>query len=335
MEVNDFYSSNTYIYLPTRSNPKVILSIDNSSISENAFKLYNPFSKKAKLFKSAMNILYTKFNFFTKLILSEEKNQSEFIDYLEKKLNTKLIVSIYLATLKDKIVLQLQDKKSSIIGYLKFPLNDIGLKHIQNEIDALEILSKKNIVDSTILVDKYQGNPFILLKEIDGSIGIVERSNLDIILNKLKRTQSYLLSNHPRIIEVKERLRKHNLNSYIAIINNIKKISSYQYQLVYEHGDFTPWNIVKTKKEFIAFDYEYFLKDGLEYLDLIKYYYQVGKLLNSLNNNELISFIKENITIQEIEFLLKIFLIKEILKNTEESEDFSFEKNILELLEKK
>lgn len=330
-----FYSNNRYVYLPNKKNPKVVLSIDNSTISKNAFKLYNPFSKKAILFKRVMNILYTKFNFFTKFILSEKRNQSEFIDYLEKKLNTKLIVSIYFATLKDKVVLQLQDKNAKIIGYLKFPLNNIGLKHIQNEINAIEILSKKDIVDSAILVDKYEDYPFIILKEIDGSIGIVERDNLDIILNKLERDQTYLLSVHPRVIELKERLTKHDFDKYIKIISNIQETSSSEYKLVYEHGDFTPWNIVKTNTDFIAFDYEYFLKDGLEYLDLIKYYYQVGKLLNNLNNYELISFIKEKINIKEIELLLKIFLIKEILRNEEENEESLFEKNILELLEKK
>ena len=70
-------------------------------------------------------------------------------------------------------------------------------------------------------------------------------------------------------------------------------------------------------------------------MDLIKYYYQVGKLLNNLNNHELISFIKKEININEIELLLKIFLIKEILRDTEENESFSYEENILELLEKK
>ena len=331
----NFYSNNSYIYLPSKSNPKVAIAIDNYKYAKNAFKLYNPFSKNAKLFKKVMNILYTKFNFFTKIILSEKKNQSEFIDYLENKLNTKLIVSIYFATLKDKVVLQLQDKDAKIIAYLKFPLNDIGLKHIQNEIDAVEILSKEDIVDSAILVDMYQGNPFIVLKEIDGDIGIVEKYNLDIILNKLKRNQTFLLTAHPRIIELKEKLNKYNLDSYVEIINNIETTSSYQYELVYEHGDFTPWNIVESNKKFIAFDYEYFIEDGLEYLDLIKYYYQIGKLLNTLKNDQLISFIKEEINIKEIELLFKIFLIKEILKNTEENESFSFEENILKLLEKK
>lgn len=331
----NFYSNNRYIYLSSKKNPKVAISIDNYKFSRNGFKLYNPFSKNAKLFKKVMSILYTRFNFITKFILSEKKQQSEFIDYLEKKLNSKLIVSIYFATIKDKVVLQLQNEDSKIIGYLKFPLNDIGLKHIQNEIDAVEILSKKNIVDSAILIDEYEGKPFILLKEIDGKIGIVKKSNLDIILNKLKRRQTSLLAEHPRIIELKERLNKNHCNKYIKIINDIQKTSSTQYQLVYEHGDFTPWNIVERNKEFIAFDYEYFLEDGLEYLDLIKYYYQVGKLLNKLNDDELIFFIKEVININEIELLLKIFLIKEILKNTEENEDFSYEENILKLLEKK
>ena len=51
MNATDFLSSNSYIYLPTSKNPKVALVVDNSALAQNAFKLYNPFSQKAKLFK--------------------------------------------------------------------------------------------------------------------------------------------------------------------------------------------------------------------------------------------------------------------------------------------
>ena len=43
----EFFSLNSYIYLPTKQNPKVALVVDNSDLANNAFKLYNPFSFKA------------------------------------------------------------------------------------------------------------------------------------------------------------------------------------------------------------------------------------------------------------------------------------------------
>ena len=50
---NNFFSSNQYLFLPTKRNPKVALVIDDVNLIDNAFKLYNPFSKKAKIFSFA------------------------------------------------------------------------------------------------------------------------------------------------------------------------------------------------------------------------------------------------------------------------------------------
>ena len=331
----NFFSSNKYIFLPSKKNPKVALVVDSSSYSKNSFKLYNPFSKKAKLFKSVAYILFTKLNTIFNLIGNKEEESSKFIKYLEKKLNSKIISSVYFATLKDKVVLQLQTPESKIIGYLKFPLNKIGLSHINNEIEAMDILSKEGIIKAALFVDTYENNPFLLIEEINGQIDLVEKNNLVTILNNFNRNEFYLLNAHPRIKQLKLDLERNKLNQYLTILIDIERNTKIEYQLVYEHGDFTPWNIVKVGNDFIPFDFEYFVKDGLEYLDLIKYFYQIGKLLNQLNNEDLILFIKQEVNIQEIEELLKIFLIKEILKNIIENEDYLFDENILNLLEKK
>lgn len=330
-----FFSSNKYIFLPSKNNPKVALVVDSFSYCENSFKLYNPFSKKAKLFKSITYFLFTKLNIVFNLFGNKEEESSNFIKYIEKKLNSKIISSIYFATLKDKVVLQLQTRENKIIGYLKFPLNEIGLSHINNEIDAMKILSKEGIIKPALLVDNYENTPFLLIEEIDGQIDLVEKNNLDAILNTFNRNEFFSITSHPRIKQLKLDLEKNKLDQYLNILTNIKNNTKLKYQLVYEHGDFTPWNIVKVGNDFIPFDFEYFVKDGLEYLDLIKYFYQIGKLLNQLNNEDLILFIKQEVNIQEIEELFKIFLIKEILKNIIENEDYLFDENILNLLEKK
>ena len=107
-----------------------------------------------------------------------------------------------------------------------------------------------------------------------------------------------------------------------------------QYALVYEHGDFTPWNIVNVDKNYIPFDFEHFVEDGLEYFDLIKYYYQIGRLLEDMKAKELTAYIFKQINVKEIRELLQLFLIKEIVRNKEESETCSFEENMLILMKK-
>jgi len=334
MNDTDFFSSNYYIYLPTKKYPKVALTIDNPQLSINAFKLYNPFSKKAKFLKQLTSILFKNLH-VSSFLFGDKKEKSRFINYLEEELNCTLIISIYFATAKDKVVLQLQSNDAKIIGYLKYPLNDIGLKHIKNEIKAFDILSKKKIIEPCMLCKKYESRDFLLLKELDGDIGIVDRDSINIILKRFERDESYKLSNHPRMEELKKSLLENKMLDYLAKVDKICKNSIVKYKLVYEHGDFTPWNIVKVKNDYIPFDFEYFIEDGLEYFDLIKYYYQIGRLLYAKDNKDLIKYIQKEINILSILELLQIYLIKEVIQGKEENKSMTFELTILQILETK
>ena len=334
MNDTSFFSSNKYIFLPTKNNPKVALVVNNSSLAKNAFKLYNPFSSKAKRFKNVMEFCFVGLNIIFKPFLSVKKEKSDFIKYLENELGQELVVSLYFATIKDKIVLQLQSTDAKIIGYLKYPLNELGLKHIENEIRAFELLAKEKIVKPYILCKEYEGKPFLLLEELDGTIDKVDKDSLNTVLDKFYRKESYTLAKHPRVLELKKSLQEKNMSKYLNIIDTICKTSTLEYKLLYEHGDFTPWNIVKVKDDYIPFDFEYFVEDGLEHFDIIKYYYQIGKLLEAKDGDDLVQFVCLHVEIVEIKELLKLFLIKEISRGIEENETFEFEEETIKVLNK-
>jgi hypothetical protein len=329
MEMSNFFSKNSYLYLPTKNNPRVALAIDNKEVAKNAFKLYNPFSVKAKILKKIQCFLYCNSNLRMGKSLKKENEKSKFIDYLERELNSEIIVSLYFATIKDKIVIQLQTRDAKIIGYLKYPLNELGLIHVKNEIRAFEILSERGIVDGYLLSKEYEGKPFLLLKELDGDIGMVSKENVHKILKEFHQDESYRLADHPRVSELKKMLLENGLDAYASQVNDICQKSIVEFQLVYEHGDFTPWNIVKVKEHYVPFDFEYFVEEGLEYFDLIKYYYNTGRLLHSKEREALIEYLVENLDCAEALLVIRLFLMKEIILNIDSSED---EKQLLESL---
>ena len=47
-----FFSEDIYLCVPSSKNPKVVLAVGKSLLAKQSFKLYNPFSKKAKFFKT-------------------------------------------------------------------------------------------------------------------------------------------------------------------------------------------------------------------------------------------------------------------------------------------
>lgn len=326
-----FFSGSNYLYLPTKNNPKVALAVDNTPVAKNAFKLYNPFSKKAQILKNIASGLYINCNSIVSK-LSTNTTKSEFIKYLEHKLNKTLTVSIYYATEKDKVVLQLQ-AENEIYGYLKFPLNEKGTTRLLNEKKAIDILSKQNIVAPILLFDHYKNNPFILLKEVTGEIQTISKEKIDILLSVFKKASKFKLKQHPRVLQLVEKSTTLGLSNCTEMIHTLCNSSQYDYHEVYEHGDFTPWNLITENTNVIPFDFEYFEEYGLEYFDIIKYYYQVGRLINQLPKVELVDTIFKNIRIPEISIIFQLFLYKEIVGLKANNKSFIFEKELLDYIQ--
>lgn len=332
MEEFNFKSRSFYLSLPTKRNPKVILAVDNSRISKISFELYNPFSLKAKMFKCVCAFLFSYLNDLMIYILSLEKEKkSDFVKCLEKKLQRPIVTSLYYSTAKDKIVIQL-NSNNNIIGYAKVALNDIGKKHLLNERKAINILSERSLVTQALGFDYYRGMPYLLVKKLKGNIHLVKKSNLIMTLDSFKMDKKHLLCSHPRVLQIKKMAEENDLKNLSNILNEVVVTSNEFYFEVMEHGDFAPWNIVSSKNTSTPFDFEYFEEKGLEYLDLIKYYFQEGRLVKKYGKDKLLKFVSKQVNLIESIKLIIIFLIKEIIIKKEEKQSFSFELQILELI---
>ena len=327
-DINKFTSNNKYIFIPTKNNPKVILAVDNIVIRKNSFKLYNPFSKKARVFKNILEKFCMLPGVCT--FLSKGFKNSEFIKCLNKKFNKKFISSIYIATEKDKVVLQFQSN-NNIFGYVKYPLNEIGKERILNEKEAFDIFFKKGIIDNYLLFNFFEKKPFLVLKALEGKFTIYKKEEILKLLEKFTRNETFKLKTHPRIEKIASFLEKDKFmyEKFFILINQSVK----DYKLVYEHGDFAPWNIIKKDNRLIPFDFEYFEKDGLEWMDFIKYYYQIGKLLKKYKNEDLINYIFNYLTFEEKDIVLGVFIFKEIAMKIKENKNYDYELNILKSME--
>lgn len=325
----NFFSESTYLSIPNRKDPKVILAIGNKTMVKNSFEIYNPFSTKAKIFKKVVRFLATHFNSILHKISNLEKyNDSEFISFLNDEFQIKFTASIYNATLKDKVVIQLQSE-GLIFGYVKFPINEIGLKNIKNEINAIALLSEKGIMDLQMKSLSFKGTPFFILPDLQGNFESIPDNEILKLVNSYKKEVVLKLENQPRILEIKDFFIAQNLKKELDILNMILKSSKEYYHEVYEHGDFAPWNIIKTKEGLAAFDFEYFTEKGLEYFDLIKYYFQVGRLLKGKSNTDLYQYISEKTCIKEMKEMLSLFLLKEIMNCFQQDKTAEFEKQLL------
>ncbi|NMH87635.1 hypothetical protein [Flavivirga algicola] len=324
-----FFSEDRYVYLPSTKNPKVILAVSNAEIARNAHKLYNPFSFKAKVLKKISRFLFVSFNgLMLNLIKVKPLEKSDFINYLENKLQTRLTVSIYHATVKDKVVLQLQSG-NQICGYLKFPLNTIGQANIEIEKNAIRLLSEKKIVKPCVVVDQYNNIPYFIMSELKGQIESLTDEAVVSLVSRFKKEKKFKLIEHPRVKELYKELKALGLKSYKLKMDSIVRGSTVYYYEVFEHGDFAPWNIVKTDEGLVPFDFEFFVENGIEYFDLIKYHFQVGRLLKKKKPEELSGYIFNKLKIPEVSYIVSLFLVKEIIRLMKAEEPYQFQENVL------
>ena len=329
MNATDFLSGESCIVLPTKANPRVYLAINSRKTAKQAYMLYNPFSKKAKLLKVVTRFLSVYCNHMAKLLLPTVKvAKSDFISFLEKRLKKEIISSVYIATAKDKVVLQLQDSKD-IVGYVKYPISSIGKKRLLNEHKAITTLSKINLVFEVLVYDSYKGTPFIILQNLKGTIGNASQKEYNQILDSLKKEKSFRLNSHPRILDIKNKLKLFELFDIMDTLEILLRFSKLRYLEVFEHGDFAPWNLIRTEKGVIPFDFEYFEEQGLEHMDELKYHFQIENLLHGRKGKALIEVISSNVTIKEFDLIFKIFLIKEIVNKYGVGESYALENTLL------
>lgn len=319
-----FFSEDRYLFLPSKGKPKVALAVGNNAKAKNAHELYNPFSSKGKILKWTSRFLFTKLNSISAFIFATKPcSKSNFIEHLENKFNTSFTASIYFATAKDKVVLQLQ-AKDSIFGYLKFPLNASGVKNINTENRANLLLSQKLNIQPAIDYAYYEGIPYIILPEIKGSIGHLNDTDIEGLANQFNKKTKLRLEEHQRVKDLYVALDSLGLITYKSILDGIVKRSTEYYHEAYEHGDFAPWNIVASTTGLTPFDFEFFIENGTEYLDLIKYHFQVGRLLQGKNQNELSKYLFQKIRHNEVKELISLFLILEIVRLKKGNEPYEF-----------
>jgi hypothetical protein len=318
----DFFSSNKYIALPSKQNPRVMLALGTHAENIASFQLYNPLSLKAKLLKK----IAFKFPFFNIVT----KNRSDFIAFLESKLGQEITSSVYYSSCKYKVVLQLQSK-GLVIGYLKLGITDKGNEKVQKEYSALSILEDGIIVPKVIDSGFFEEHFFILIEPIKGIQKQPLRQDLNILLSELKHSSNkeFKLSNHPRVLSIKKRLVNCNMEQYLLLLDKIIASDNSKYLLVYEHGDFTAWNIKYMDSKYQLIDFEYFEENGIEGMDLCRFYYAHEVYVNNSQPSKVVNEILQNIG-DRLKNILFIFLINEVLFRYENNWNNSRDKKVLD-----
>ena len=301
------YSNTKYICLPSKKNPTYLLAVGSKVEKNNSFNLFRAVSIKAKILKY-IAIKFPIFNTVT-------KEKSPFINYLESEMNKNIVSSVYFSSCRHMVVMQLQSD-GIILGYLKYALTENGNRKIKNEQYALENLKCIGI-PRLINNGSFNQYRYILTESINNNPNLkpINHDSLNLLLKRLtiNGAPSYLLREHPRIINLKKSLEKHHgLRKYIHYFDKLVLSDNKLYKVTPEHGDFTPWNIIHDKKKHYLIDFEDFIFEGLEGMDLCHYFFMEQLYIKKNSSSKIIKNTLNSVGLKNKK-ILYIYLIKTLI----------------------
>ena len=265
--------------------------------TDSVWKSWIPYSKKARIAWAALRwslklgiIRFMPGVFFIKVPSGRFGKWAE--DAPELKEHAPVIF-IGKPSSTEKLTVFLGDKRGRIAAVAKLALTEKAVDSIGNEANVLRQL--QGVVP---------GIPRLISSRVRTGICVEEWVEGKSIGRRLTKKHLWLLFTLPRTggkarLEDKFQLLIQSLtpeHRRIAEGSAVDAGCSGELPTVWEHGDFTPWNLKRTSAgDLILFDWEYASPNGLPLLDLLHFFYRqeylfrdAGDVIRKFKENEFV-----------------------------------------------
>lgn len=303
---------------PPRGNKIFYFNLENNIVFNNSLELLQPHSKEGRLFKKYLKKSFLFFKIIKKVGLIKKKKGNEiFINSIHKQINFEgNQMSFYKSEDSDKIVIQIISNEF-VKGYIKFPLNQKGVEKLKQEIQNYRFIKNKDVTPKFFYC-KFNSIPLLFVEKL---IPLrIDHFDLKSFLKKLKSSEKYKLVDHPRQKEIKRKFFDATNNQNLINMLDLRlSKNSNKFCVVFEHGDFTPWNLFQNEnREVKIIDLEYSNPLGLEFIDEIRYYYSEEKLVQKKNEVNLYKLIQSKFDgIEDFNLVYILFLMEEYVKTSD------------------
>jgi hypothetical protein len=194
---------------------------------------------------------------------------------------------------KKKIIAQVRSRRGTIIGYLKYGQTPEAQACIEQEYSCLTALPA-GAGPACIGITRADAFTCMALSPVSGNMLPakipVDWNPLFFYLRCLESSSCFSANEHPAILRLQERIQENStegktmgecLSSWIPRLNGVESWS-----VVFQHGDFAPWNIFKPSGNaapgscgLCAIDWEEGVSAGFPLLDVAYFCVQTGYLM--------------------------------------------------------
>ncbi len=322
-EILDFSGSTrskSYYFIENSEGKSWIIPHGTSKNIKVALEIYQPSNLKGKLFKLLFPYL-AKSNKLTKelgISIVKLNFKSEFLDWMKEVFqSTDLNFTFFQGTPSShrKSTIQVSDKQSNILGYIKLSTSSEVSKLIENESDFLRRLSEMDLNIPELLGCKqsFLGEISIMIQSTKKKIHSTTSSFLkeahfefeNELFEKSKKKSDYsqtkYFMNQNKYVKVLDELNdvkiKNELKSIKETLDN--KYMNTQVEFSISNRDFTPWNMCFTDKKLFVFDWEYASEEYPRFYDLFHFFTQNSLLVDKLTDDNIILGVEKLLKVLE------------------------------------
>lgn len=299
-----------YFIIAPSSGIKVYVNLTSKRSKMLGLSLYRPYSFKGRILVTIIGCVNTA---FLKLFLGQEIEVARIFSKLSIKGTMNVLNASYLNSQNGSKTIVVSRVNSEVV-VLKFSDN-IGL--VEREIAARKSLSNKIAIPQLVDEGLTCGKRFISFEYVEGPKTKIQEGGVRQFVKALQTSEEYMLGEHPKVINLLSIL--HALESPVnpAFFERVRR-SNIRIKLVFEHGDFTQWNIKMHKNGiFYFFDWESLDENGIEFFDLIHFYFTEQVFLRK--KLETFLFYMSNLSVPDI--VIYLYLLNRLyVKGTDKEE---------------
>jgi hypothetical protein len=251
---------------------------------------------------------------------------------------------------KKKMIAQARDSKGDILGYLKYGETPEAQACIVSEAVCLSALPGK-VGPQCIGLEQHAAYTCMALTAVKGRMlearlpQSFDGRQLSVIKEYLERLQisdiTFGIDVHPSIVRLREQVTVLSSQSSVFSLQDFEEIlaslRTQKWPVVIQHGDFTPWNVLRVREEkdvgcrmevdkdflttdnvsiinstsrLCAIDWEEGTTEGLPWLDLIYFCLQTGYLMHHWSAEQTTSYALNVLTFNGLNEQVAVSLIK-------------------------
>lgn len=261
------------IALPNWKNPRLLLPFEDTSDALNLLsRFFGVYSKVGRIYKSLLKAWIS----IGKGLPVRINNVCNCIEPFVKDSGIKVhnvVVMIGRPSPIQKIKILLLDEMGNPTGFIKYADLYYAQKRITHEWKVLKYLPT-HLAPLPLKIGKLMRGTALLMSPLSGMSLGAKIPPPDEVLHFYKKFfihDSVEIDKHPWI----ESLKQEGF-PYQEWLEPLRKR---KWEVVIEHGDFVPWNLILTNDGIVAVDWEFSNLQGFPYIDLVYYILQIAKLI--------------------------------------------------------